>query len=136
MKFALFFGNRGFFPESLVASARAEMCEAVTKAGHEYICLDSNATKFGAISTGEDGIVYAKWLKEHIDEVDGAFEIWVENEFFDNGPYAFYFFPYDTGVEITPEDKILILQTCSYKEEYSQYNKRYLLIVSRKVEKE
>ena len=43
---------------------------------------------------------------------------------------------YDTGVEITPEDKILILQTCSYKEEYSQYNKRYLLIVSRKVEKE
>ena len=34
-----------------------------------------------------------------IDEVDGAFEIWVENEFFDNGPYAFYFFPYDTGVE-------------------------------------
>ena len=34
-----------------------------------------------------------------IDEVDGAFEIWIENEFFDGGPYAFYFFPYDIGVE-------------------------------------
>ena len=34
-----------------------------------------------------------------IDEVDGAFEIWIENEFFDGGPYAFYFFPYDAGVE-------------------------------------
>ena len=43
---------------------------------------------------------------------------------------------YDTGVEITPTDNILILQTCSYKEEYSQYNKKYLLIVSRRVEKE
>ena len=34
-----------------------------------------------------------------IDAVDGAFEIWVENEFFENGPYAMYFFPYDGGVE-------------------------------------
>ena len=29
--FALFFGNRGFMPESLVAGARKEMCEAVVK---------------------------------------------------------------------------------------------------------
>lgn len=72
MKFALFFGNRGFFPESLVASARREMCEAVTRAGHEYICLDENATKYGAISCGEDGLIYAAWLKKHYDEVDGA----------------------------------------------------------------
>lgn len=31
---------------------------------------------------------------------DGAIEIWIENEFFENGPYAMYFFPYDGGVEI------------------------------------
>lgn len=35
-----------------------------------------------------------------IDEVDGAIEIWVENEYFENGPYAMYFFPYDGGVEV------------------------------------
>ena len=35
-----------------------------------------------------------------IDRVDGAIEIWVENEFFENGPYAMYFFPYDGGVEV------------------------------------
>lgn len=35
-----------------------------------------------------------------IDQVDGAIEIWVENEFFENGPYAMYFFPYDGGVEV------------------------------------
>jgi hypothetical protein len=34
-----------------------------------------------------------------IDEIDAAFEIWIENELFDGGPYAFYFFPYDVGVE-------------------------------------
>ena len=72
MKFALFFGNRGFFPESLVASARKEMCEAVKRAGYEYICLDENATKFGAISSEEDGLVYAQFLKEHDEEIDGA----------------------------------------------------------------
>lgn len=72
MKFALFFGNRGFFPETLVASARKEMCEAVTKAGYEYICLDEKATKFGAITCEEDGLIFAKFLKEHYDEIDGA----------------------------------------------------------------
>ncbi|HHT67474.1 MAG TPA: hypothetical protein GX010_04600 [Erysipelotrichaceae bacterium] len=72
MKFALFFGNRGFFPETLVASAREEMCEAVKKAGHDYVCLDANKTKFGAISNEEDGLVFAKFLKEHDDEIDGA----------------------------------------------------------------
>ena len=29
MKFALYFGNRGFFPESVVADAREEMAKAV-----------------------------------------------------------------------------------------------------------
>ncbi|MFA7032009.1 MAG: hypothetical protein WC201_00345 [Bacilli bacterium] len=72
MKFALFFGNRGFFPESLVSGARKDMCLAVTKAGHEYICLDENATKYGAITSENDGWIYAKWLKQHYDEVDGV----------------------------------------------------------------
>ena len=35
-----------------------------------------------------------------IDKVDGAIEIWVQNEHFENGPYVMYFFPYDGGVEV------------------------------------
>ena len=72
MRFALFFGNRGFFPESLVASAREEMEKAVVLAGHEFLSMDVNATKYGAISSESDGYVYAKWLEDHKNEVDGV----------------------------------------------------------------
>ena len=40
----------------------------------------------------------------------------------------------DTGVEVSSNDEILILQTCSTKKEYQKYKKKFLLIVSRKVE--
>ncbi|OQC11209.1 MAG: hypothetical protein BWX74_00331 [Tenericutes bacterium ADurb.Bin087] len=72
MKFALYFANRGFFPETLVAKAREEMKEAVRLAGHESVCLDEKATKFGAISNEHDGMIYAEWLKAHRDEIDGV----------------------------------------------------------------
>lgn len=39
MKFALYFGNRGFFPASLIAGAREEMVKAVTDAGYDYIIV-------------------------------------------------------------------------------------------------
>ncbi len=35
MTFALYFGNRGFMPETMIASARAEMRQAVTSCGYE-----------------------------------------------------------------------------------------------------
>lgn len=41
---------------------------------------------------------------------------------------------FDTGVEISKEDDILILQTCSTKKEYQKYQKKFLLIVAKKVE--
>ena len=71
MKFALYFGNRGFFPESLVASARKEMIQAVTQAGHSYLNMEETRTKFGAITNAADGYVYAQFLKEHEGEYDG-----------------------------------------------------------------
>ena len=40
MTFALYFGNRGFFPASLIAGAREEMVKAVTDAGYDYIIMD------------------------------------------------------------------------------------------------
>lgn len=40
---------------------------------------------------------------------------------------------YDTGVDIEEDDEILILQTCSYNQNYKDYNKKYLLIISRRI---
>ena len=40
--FALYFGNRGFFPASLIASARDEVAAAVEKAGFDYLMPPSD----------------------------------------------------------------------------------------------
>lgn len=40
---------------------------------------------------------------------------------------------YDTKVNITEDDEILILQTCSNNKDYANYEKKYLLIISRRV---
>ena len=40
---------------------------------------------------------------------------------------------YDTGVEVTSNDEILILQTCSTHKDYHNYQKKYLLIILRRV---
>ena len=40
---------------------------------------------------------------------------------------------YDTGVELSEDDEILILQTCSEHPDYRNYQKKYLLIILRRV---
>ena len=40
---------------------------------------------------------------------------------------------YDTGVEVSSKDEVLILQTCSTHKDYSNYQKKYLLIILRRV---
>ena len=72
MKFALFFGNRGFMPAELIKGAREDMKKAVTDAGYEYLIMDEDATRYGAVETREEGAVYAKWLKSHEGEYDGV----------------------------------------------------------------
>lgn len=72
MKFALFFGNRGFMPGELITGARKEMIEAVTRAGHEYLVMDENLTRYGAVETREEGRLYHDWLKSHEGEYDGV----------------------------------------------------------------
>lgn len=69
--FALYFGNRGFFPESLIASARDEVSQAVANAGFDYIMPPADMTRFGAVETKDEGIEYAKWLSSHKGEYDG-----------------------------------------------------------------
>ena len=70
--FALYFGNRGFFPESLIAGARADVVKAVTDAGYNYIIPDENMTRYGAVETPQEGRAYAAWLKSHEGEYDGV----------------------------------------------------------------
>ena len=72
MKFALFFGNRGFMPAELIAGARKEMIQAVTDAGHEALVMDENATRYGAVETRDEGLLYHDWLKSHKGEYDGV----------------------------------------------------------------
>lgn len=70
--FALYFGNRGFFPGELIASAREEVKEAVKKAGYDYICMDESLTKYGAVETPVEGKIYADFLKENEGKFQGV----------------------------------------------------------------
>lgn len=72
MKFALYFGNRGFMPGELITGARKDMIKAVTDAGYEYIAMDENLTRYGAIETRDEGRFYHDWLKSHEGEYDGV----------------------------------------------------------------
>ena len=70
--FALYFGNRGFMPAELISGSRADMVKAVTDAGYDYIIMDENLTRYGAVETRDEGMLYANWLKEHAGEYDGV----------------------------------------------------------------
>ncbi len=72
MTFALYFGNRGFFPESLIAEARTQMKAAVEKQGYAALLLDETATRYGAVETAAEGRRYASFLAEHRGEYDGV----------------------------------------------------------------
>ncbi len=70
--FALFFGNRGFFPASLIAGAREEMRSALTALGHEVLMLDDSATRYGAVETPQEGEIYANFLRENRGKFGGV----------------------------------------------------------------
>jgi L-fucose isomerase-like protein len=70
-RFALFFGNRGFFPASLQAEAREELPKVLQAAGHEVLMLDAEATRYGAVETPQEGQVFANFLQENRGKFDG-----------------------------------------------------------------
>lgn len=71
MTFALYFGNRGFFPGELIASAREELAEACHRNGYDVLMMDEHLTRYGAVETIGEGALYAAFLKEHAGEYDG-----------------------------------------------------------------
>ncbi len=70
--FALYFGNRGFFPETLIAAARTELADAVARAGYGSLMLEVGATRYGAVETVAEGAVYADFLARNRGRFDGV----------------------------------------------------------------
>lgn len=85
--FALFFGNRGFFPGEVIKHAREDMQKAVTNAGFEYICLEEDKTRFGAVETLAEGKLYASFLEKNRGKYDGVI-LCLPNFGDENGVYA------------------------------------------------
>lgn len=70
--FALFFGNRGFFPASLQASAREELPGILKSLGHDTLMMEADATRYGAVETPAEGEVYRKFLQNQRGKFDGV----------------------------------------------------------------
>jgi L-fucose isomerase-like protein len=71
-RFAVFFGNRGFFPASHQSTARKEMKEVLTKLGHQTLLLDESKTRYGAVETPNEGRLFRDFLRDHRGEYDGV----------------------------------------------------------------
>jgi len=70
--FALYFGTRDVFPDSLVADARKEVPEVINKLGHKVLMMDEAATPFGAVETPAHGKVFADFLYQNKGQYDGV----------------------------------------------------------------
>lgn len=84
--FALYFGNRGFFPGEVIESAREEMIEACERGGFGYIAMDAELTRYGAVETIAEGKKYAEFLKAHKGEYSGVI-VCMPNFSDENGAY-------------------------------------------------
>jgi L-fucose isomerase-like protein len=72
MTFGLIVGNRGFFPDHLAKSGRAEMIAVLEKAGHSVIALSPVDTKYGAVETHSDAKKCADLFRANRDRIDGV----------------------------------------------------------------
>lgn len=71
-RFALYFGNRGFFPASLQRTARDELTSLLTDMGYETLAMPFDATRNGAVETQDEGCKYAQFLCENRGKYDGV----------------------------------------------------------------
>ena len=65
------YGNRDFFPDNLLESARREVGESLGKLGIARIELDVARTKLGGVETRSDAMKCAELFKQHSDRIDG-----------------------------------------------------------------
>lgn len=84
--FALYYGNRGFFPGEVIESARKELRAAVEAAGFACLEMDPTLTRYGAVETIAEGKLYAEFLHSHAGEYDGVI-VCLPNFGDENGAY-------------------------------------------------
>ncbi len=70
--FALFLGNRGTFPSSLIQEARGEMIEALQSMGYRVILPPSDITESGAFETPTEGKLFANFLDNNRGKYQGV----------------------------------------------------------------
>ena len=67
----LIVGTRGFFPSSLAVSGRKEMIAKLEKNGYKVLIPSEDATNYGAVETLADAKIYARFFKDHDEEIQG-----------------------------------------------------------------
>lgn len=72
MTFGLLVANRGFFPDHLVKSGRAQMIATLEKAGHAVIYPTPDETKLGAVESRADAKACAALFRRNADRIDGV----------------------------------------------------------------
>ncbi len=70
--FALFFGNRAFFPSSLIESARNELVQVLHQLGHDTLLIDTGSVPLGAVETVDQGRAYAEFLRKNRGKFGGV----------------------------------------------------------------
>lgn len=78
-KFALGFGNRGFFPAKYMKEAREELPTVLEALGHKSVMMHENATRLGAVEEEPEGRRWAEWFDGVRGSVDGI--IWTHPNF-------------------------------------------------------
>jgi L-fucose isomerase-like protein len=70
--FALFLGNRGTFPASLIQQAREEMSSALQAMGHEVLVPSAETTTSGAFESPAEGKLFADFLDANRGKYQGV----------------------------------------------------------------
>jgi len=65
-------GNRGFFPDHLCESGRAEVLRVLEEEGMAAVTLSPEDTKFGSVETLQEAEKCAALFKQHREEIDGV----------------------------------------------------------------
>jgi L-fucose isomerase-like protein len=69
---AFIYGNRDFFPDQLVAEARADWNKICQQAGIRALQLTEHDSKLGGVETHADARKSAALFRRHADEIDGV----------------------------------------------------------------
>lgn len=65
-------GNRDFFPDKLVAAARADLVTLFAEVGVDAVMLDPAETKLGGVETHQDARRCAELFRRHRDRIAGV----------------------------------------------------------------